>query len=213
MTYENWLEGVRRGRTFVTIGPMLEFRVEGKGMGEEVVLEQAGSVEVQGRVRFDPTWDDVERLEVIENGLVLRSFPRTGNSPEIRFQFEHHVPEASWLAIRAYGKKLGEAEPRRRPSGVIHALSGPRRKPIPPPFMSRWTVPLPFRPIRAQRPWLAHGWPGWRTWNPAWLWTKTETWPWNGRCLQDAPWKRGCFGGTVPHFSKKSRRHATISLV
>ena len=125
MTYENWLEGVRRGRTFVTIGPMLEFRVEGKGMGEEVVLEQAGSVEVQGRVRFDPTWDDVERLEVIENGLVLRSFPRTGNSPEIRFQFEHHVPEASWLAIRAYGKKLGEAEPRRRPSGVIHGTFRP----------------------------------------------------------------------------------------
>ena len=29
-TYENWLEGVRRGRTFVTNGPILEFRVDGK---------------------------------------------------------------------------------------------------------------------------------------------------------------------------------------
>ena len=94
-------------------------------MGEEVVLEQTGSVDVQGRVRFDPTWDDIERLEVIENGLVLRSFPRTRNSSEIRFRFEHPVGEASWLAIRASGKKLGEREPRRQPSGVIHGTFRP----------------------------------------------------------------------------------------
>ena len=123
LTYENWLEGVRRGRTFVTNGPILEFRVDGKDMGEEVVLEQAGSVQVQGRVRFDPTWDDIKRLEVIENGLVLRSFPRTGNSSEIQFQFEHHVGEASWLAIHAYGNKLGEAVPLN--SGLIHRTFRP----------------------------------------------------------------------------------------
>ena len=125
LTYENWLEGVRRGRTFVTNGPILEFRVNDKGMGEEVVLEQAGSVEVQGRVRFDPTWDNIERLEVIENGLLLKSFPRTGDSPEIRFQFEHPVGEASWLAIRAYGKKLGEVVARNSPTGVIHVTLKP----------------------------------------------------------------------------------------
>ena len=125
LTYENWLEGVRRGRTFVTNGPILEFQVDAKEMGEEVVLEQAGSVDVQGRVRFDPTWDDIERLEVIENGLLLRSFPRTRNSSEIRFRFEHPVGQASWLAIRASGRKLGEAEPRRRPSGVIHGTFRP----------------------------------------------------------------------------------------
>ena len=122
-TYENWLEGVRRGRTFVTNGPILEFQVDDKGMGEEVVLEQAGPVKVRGRVHFDPSWDDIERLEVIENGLVLRSFPRTGNSSEIRFQFEHPVGEASWLAIRAYGKKLGEAMPLK--TGLIHRTFRP----------------------------------------------------------------------------------------
>ena len=92
-------------------------------MGEEVVLEQAGSVEVKGRVRVDPTWDDIDRLEVIENGLVLKSFPRTGNSSEIRFQFEHPVGEASWLAIRAYGRKLGEAMPLK--TGLIHRTFRP----------------------------------------------------------------------------------------
>ena len=122
-TYENWLEGVRKGRTFVTNGPILEFRVHGKEMGEEVVLSKPASVVAEGRVRFDPTWDDLERLEVIENGQVIRSFPRTEGSSEIRFRFEYNVREASWLAIRAYGKKLGEAV--RLASGLVHRTMRP----------------------------------------------------------------------------------------
>ena len=110
-TYKNWLEGVRKSHTFVTNGPILEFQVNGKGMGEEVVLGQPGSVLLEGRVRFDPTWDDVEHLEVIENGQLLRSFPRAAGSAEIRFKFEHEVREASWLAIRAYGNKRNEIVP------------------------------------------------------------------------------------------------------
>ena len=112
-TYENWLEGIRRGQTFVTNGPILEFRVDGRQMGKEVVLSQPGSLQVEGRVLFDPTSHEVEHLEVIENGQVLRSFPRPAGAAEIRFQFEHHVRESSWLAIRAYGDKLGEIDPQR----------------------------------------------------------------------------------------------------
>ena len=119
-TYENWLEGVRQGRTFVTNGPILEFQVDDKGMGEAVVLEQAGAVKVRGRVHFDPSWDDIERLEVIENGRLLKSFPRTGDSSEIRFQLDHPVAEASWLAIRASGRKRGAVVARNGPTGVIY---------------------------------------------------------------------------------------------
>ena len=115
-TYKSWLEGVRRGRTFVTNGPILEFRVNGKEMGEEVVLNKLGSVLVEGRVRFDPSWDDVGGLEVIESGQVLRSFPRREGMAEISFQFQHEVREASWLAVRATGRKLGEI----RPPGIVH---------------------------------------------------------------------------------------------
>lgn len=125
--YKNWLEGVRKGRTFVTNGPILEFRVNGKGMGEEVVLGQPGSAQVEGRVRFGPTSDDVEHLEVIENGQLLRSFPRATKSDEIRFKFEHNIQQASWLAIRAHGNKLGEPSPAsgRIPGGRIHGVMGP----------------------------------------------------------------------------------------
>ncbi len=110
LTYEAWLEGVRQGRTFVTNGPILELRVNEKGVGEEVVLRKPGSVQIEGAVRFDTARDNVKRLELITNGQLLRSFPRKGDSSEIHFQFQHQVKESCWLALRASGNKVGEAQ-------------------------------------------------------------------------------------------------------
>ena len=116
LTFQAWLEGIRRGRTFVTNGPVLEFRVDGQGMGSEVMLRKSESVQVEARVRFDPARDDVKRLEVIRNGDVLRSFPREGQSAEIRCRFEAEIERSSWLALRASGHKRGETAP---PDGFV----------------------------------------------------------------------------------------------
>jgi hypothetical protein len=94
----------------VTNGPVLEFQVDGKGLGEEVALKKPGSVLLEGTVRFDPARDNVRRLELIENGELLRSFPRRAGSSEIRFRFSHEVKQSSWLAVRASGNKVGEAQ-------------------------------------------------------------------------------------------------------
>lgn len=109
LTFEAWLDGVRRGRTFVTNGPILEFAVEGRGIGDEVALPKPGPVSVEGRVLCDPARDRIERVEVIENGMVVKTFEGEEGAPEIRFQFQHEVAEASWLAVRAAGKKRDEA--------------------------------------------------------------------------------------------------------
>jgi hypothetical protein len=109
LTYTNWLEGVRRGRTFVTNGPFLEFHVEGKDIGEDVLLEKPKPVIVEGRVRFDPTRDDIDTLDVMRNGEVLRTFSREEASRgEISCRFRCETREACWLALRARGTKRGE---------------------------------------------------------------------------------------------------------
>jgi hypothetical protein len=116
LSYEAWLDGIRRGKTFVTNGPVLEFQVQGQGMGAEVLLKKPTSVLVDARVRFDPERDDVKRLEVIQNGDLLRSFPREAAAPEIRCRFEAKIDKSSWLAVRASGHKRGEAVP---PGGFL----------------------------------------------------------------------------------------------
>jgi hypothetical protein len=110
LTLENWLKGIRQGRTFVTNGPLLEFTVNGQGMGGEITLKEPENVDIQGRVRFDPECDAVERIEIVENGRVLRTFPRPKGAAEITCQFKHRPIEAGWLALRAWGLKCGEKE-------------------------------------------------------------------------------------------------------
>jgi hypothetical protein len=110
LNYDAWLEGVRRGRTFVTNGPILEVSVNGKGLGEEVILKKRGPVRIDARVRWDPVRDEVERLELVANGEVVRSLPRQERAGQITAQFDYEVPETSWLAVRVSGKKLLEGK-------------------------------------------------------------------------------------------------------
>ena len=41
-TYEHWMEAVRAGNTFVTVGPLIEFSVDGQPAGSRVDLPAGG---------------------------------------------------------------------------------------------------------------------------------------------------------------------------
>ena len=118
LTYESWLEGIRQGRTFVTNGPLVEFRVGGRAAGDELVLTEPGPVRVQGCVRFDPSRDDVQEMEIIENGQVRKTFRREGKSSSICADFEADVKESGWWALRASGDKL---DPPNHPASWAHS--------------------------------------------------------------------------------------------
>src|SRR6202043_4091250 len=91
-----------------TNGPILDFHVDGKEIGDEVVLEKAGSITVEGRVRFDPKREIVDRLELIEDGQVVKSVPLMSPASEIKFRVPYSVHQTSWLALRARDQKLFE---------------------------------------------------------------------------------------------------------
>jgi hypothetical protein len=109
LTYESWLDGVQKGRTFVTNGPMLDFHLNGKGIGDEVLLKKPGTAILEGRVRFDSNRDDVDRLEVIVNGAPVKSFPRGTHPGEISFRLPYEFTSTSWVALKARGMKRDEA--------------------------------------------------------------------------------------------------------
>lgn len=103
LTYAKWLDGVRKGRTFVTTGPLVEFRINDQDIGSEVILEEATTVQVSGRVAFDPEQDDVSVLELIQNGQVIDRFSRIRDADHISFSISLTVSETSWFAVRSYG--------------------------------------------------------------------------------------------------------------
>jgi hypothetical protein len=108
LTYAKWIESVKKGRTFVTTGPMLEFKINGQDIGSEVVLDQASDVDISGSARFDPARDDLVFLELLQNGEVIDRFSRINAASEITFAVKRRVDESSWFALRGYGTRLDE---------------------------------------------------------------------------------------------------------
>ena len=106
LTYPKWLEAVRRGRTFVTTGPVIEFRVGGEDIGGEVELSRAGEVEVRAKASFDPRQDDLAVLELVQNGDVIERVSRTEGASEIELSLRARVDETSWFAVRGSGTRL-----------------------------------------------------------------------------------------------------------
>ena len=106
-TADAWIDNIRKGQVFVTMGPMLSFEVNGKSMGETVALNQPGSVRIKGRVRINPESDILNAVELIHCGQVLKTFHPGKGQDEFTFDIEQEVHDASWFALRTNGQKKG----------------------------------------------------------------------------------------------------------
>jgi hypothetical protein len=106
LTYAAWLEGVRKGATFVTNGPMLELSIDDAGIGDDLELGEPGLVRVTGSVRFDPSRDDVSRLELVREGEVVHWEDERTEAGSIRFEVAQAIDESTWFALRSSGSKV-----------------------------------------------------------------------------------------------------------
>lgn len=100
-----WIEGLRRGRSFVTTGPMLFAKVNGQHAGH--VFEQADGTTNEYSIELLSLSDrPISRIEVIVNGAVERTIKaQNEKTPEGAFatQCEVTAPvaETSWIAVRS----------------------------------------------------------------------------------------------------------------
>ncbi len=108
-SYEGWVNGLKRGRTFVTNGPMLEMTADNKGLGESIALTEPGDVRVRGHATSQFA---LTRLEVIFNGEVVATKNVTDpTATSIEWDASVSVPHTGWIAIRAYGTRHRDAIP------------------------------------------------------------------------------------------------------
>ncbi|HSJ55883.1 MAG TPA: CehA/McbA family metallohydrolase, partial [Anaerolineae bacterium] len=106
-TYEAWKDAVRRGETFVTYGPVLEFLVDGKPAGSRIAMARGGGT-------VDVTWQaasvtlPMTRVELVVNGEVRES---TAVPPgEAAGHWTVRVDASAWLALLVRGHHPGRPE-------------------------------------------------------------------------------------------------------
>lgn len=96
---DEWFAALKRGRTFVTNGPMLEFTVDGALPGDEV--KPGRPLRVRARAWAPPAIGSPRRLEVVGQGKVIR-FAESGDAARRELGLEFTLPSsgAQWLAAR-----------------------------------------------------------------------------------------------------------------
>lgn len=93
------LDSLKAGRTFATNGPLLEFTVNGRGVGEELQLRGTGE-EVVARVSLRSNVP-VDHLEIVGNGQVVRELPLAGDRTRADVEVRLPVTESGWFLLRA----------------------------------------------------------------------------------------------------------------
>ncbi len=98
-TYDNWMRGLRRGRTFVTNSPMLRFTVNGRPPGDVInVAPRKSVVQVHVSAQSQLPYD---RLEIVVNGSVVADASPSGSRHRADIKLEYTVKESCWIAARA----------------------------------------------------------------------------------------------------------------
>jgi hypothetical protein len=106
LTYDSWIEGIRKGRTFASDYPLLEFTVNGQVPGETLHLSSGkAALKVQARAQSLEPYD---QLEIVHNGRVIRSVNPSGPHYTAAIDDSIEVDRGGWIAVRAHGRKMLE---------------------------------------------------------------------------------------------------------
>ena len=106
-TYENWMDAVKAGNTFVTVGPLLELEVEGLVPGSRLELPVGGgTVSVAWRVESAAL--PIEAVEVVVGGYCAEDYS-IGGEMKAEGSCDTTIGESTWVALRVRGSHGGRA--------------------------------------------------------------------------------------------------------
>ena len=95
-SYEKWIDGIRRGRTFTTSGPLLFLDVDGHTPGDSIARGPDDRVTVRVRaVSREP----LGVVQVVSNGVVIAEETTAEMTAEVAVELP--VEESRWIVARA----------------------------------------------------------------------------------------------------------------
>lgn len=141
--YRAWFRNLKAGRSFATNGPVLFLSVNGHEPGETVAVlrgkssaglrrpvqpagKSAGNLKVLAEAN---TAGELERLEIVWKGKVVKSVAASPGSSALSAEFEMDPAESGWFAARAF-EKPGQAV-RFAHTSPLYVKVGPDRGIVP----------------------------------------------------------------------------------
>ncbi len=103
LNYQDWIRGLTAGRSFVTNGPLLFMRVDGREPGEELALPAGRGTQVKVKVEVEArSIVPMDTLDIVQNGAVVRSI-KPADPYHATFAGSVPVEQSGWIAARVTG--------------------------------------------------------------------------------------------------------------
>jgi hypothetical protein len=102
-----WVDAIKKGHTYLSSGPVVQFSINGKIPGERIELPAAGGeVSVEGAV-----WSNtpIRKIVVHQNGKVLWEIPVGADPHHSVFSRKAHVRASSWFGLVVEAEELPPA--------------------------------------------------------------------------------------------------------
>ena len=99
-SYESWCNNVARGRTFLSSGPIISLKVDGREIGDTVKMSGPGTVEVE--VTAESIFP-IHTLELVRAGRVVATADSSGGARRLEIRERVRVDGHTWLAARCGG--------------------------------------------------------------------------------------------------------------
>jgi hypothetical protein len=96
-----WLDGIKKGRTFATNGPLLGFALNGKTAGEDVKLPATKEVKFSASLRSIVPLD---HLQIVCNGRVAKDLALSADRKSADVEGTLSV-QTGWCVLRAFNEK------------------------------------------------------------------------------------------------------------
>ncbi len=103
LTMANWMNAVKRGRTFFSCGPLLLLTVDGHEPGDEIAVAAGAASSMHVNVDLTSI-APVDTVEILVNGDIVQTVKAT-NPLKVVFDGQIDVPQGGWVAARATGPK------------------------------------------------------------------------------------------------------------
>lgn len=107
-TAQGWVDALKQGHTFMTSGPLLQFKVDGKMPGEALTLPPGGPHEVE----LDGSAWSITRLRkvlIYQNGAVWKELHPIGDGLAMSFSEKANITTSGWFALGAEGEDESSA--------------------------------------------------------------------------------------------------------
>jgi len=97
-SYGRWIEAIRAGRSYITVGPLVSLQIDARGPTGEAYRVEPGSV-----LRIAASGESNSpfgRLQIVANGEILCESNPERDGRSARAEIEARLPQGGWVAAR-----------------------------------------------------------------------------------------------------------------